>query len=382
MLFHYLFTDRYLMIDNRVKNVFLHTTDGLHWDFCFNYDDDTSLGCENSGFLTLDYNLEDCDQINGIDVYNGNSSVLWENVRTILVPELKSMYNNTKCKDAWSASGLLGKMTDYQSKKPALLEMIDMYRKYIRPYKIGHGWSANKPLPTSEPQYLERLNGRKKLQRKRFETYREIYTGSKYQSASFSSSNNDITFRVNKNGGIMEVTPYCDMYPAIKWGDSYYTPTENKRVRRNETCYIDLTPGGANVGNQELHFCGASMLSDLGPLAKFQIYEANFNNGTKLKRILFGDHTGANSSNVTITTMSLPTTPLLEEVDVSYTQYANELNFTNQPMIKKVYCKNSKVPAVTFAENGIVETAHLNALTELRMNGLTKLQDFSMSTDR
>lgn len=381
MLFHYLFTDRYLMIDNRVKNVFLHTTDGLHWDFCFNYDDDTSLGCENSGFLTLDYNLEDSDKINGIDVYNGNSSVLWENVRTILVPELKAMYNNDACKDAWSSSALLGKMTQYQAHKPILLEMIDMYRKYIRPYKIGHGWSANKPLPTSEPQYLERMNGRKALQRKRFETYRDIYTGSKYQAASFSSSNNDITFRVNKNGGIMEITPYCDMYPAIKWGDAYYTPTENKRVRRNEKCYIDLTPGGTNVGNQELHFCGASMLSDLGPLAKFQIYEANFNNGTKLKRILFGDHTGTNRSNVTITTMSLPTTPLLEEVDVSYTQYKNELNFKNQPMIKAVYCENSKVPGVTFAENGIVEVVKLNNQTELKMIGLTKLREFSMSTD-
>jgi hypothetical protein len=123
------------------------------------------------------------------------------------------------------------------------------------------------------------------------------------------------------------------------------------------------------------------MLSDLGPLAKFQIYEANFNNGTKLKRILFGDHTGANRSNVTITTMSLPTTPLLEEVDVSYTQYKNELNFRNQPMIKAVYCENSKVPSVTFAENGIVEVIKLNNQTELKMIGLTKLKEFSMSTD-
>ena len=59
-------------------------------------------------------------------------------------------------------------------------------------------------------------------------------------------------------------------------------------------------------------------------------------------------------------------------------KYKNELNFKNQPMIKAVYCENSKVPGVTFAENGIVEVVKLNNQTELEMIGLTKLREFSM----
>ena len=102
-------------------------------------------------------------------------------------------------------------MNNYQAYKPTLLQMLDMYRKYIRPYKTGHG-----PSTVSESQYLERMNGRKTFQRKRFETYREIYVGSKYRAASFEDGSQDITIRINYNPGSVTVTPYCDMYPYFK----------------------------------------------------------------------------------------------------------------------------------------------------------------------
>lgn len=40
VMFFYLFTERHTMVDNRAKNTFWHTEDGLHWDVCFNYDND------------------------------------------------------------------------------------------------------------------------------------------------------------------------------------------------------------------------------------------------------------------------------------------------------------------------------------------------------
>ena len=58
-LFHYLFTERHTMVDNRAKNVFPHTTDLVHWDFCFDYDNDTAMGNDNEGGLTLSYGYED-----------------------------------------------------------------------------------------------------------------------------------------------------------------------------------------------------------------------------------------------------------------------------------------------------------------------------------
>ena len=45
MTFYYVFTETFLMIDNRAKNMFLTTFDGLHW-FPIPYDLDTALGIE------------------------------------------------------------------------------------------------------------------------------------------------------------------------------------------------------------------------------------------------------------------------------------------------------------------------------------------------
>ena len=69
-LFHYLFTERHTMVDNRAKNVFPHTTDLVHWDFCFDYDNDTAMGNDNEGGLTLSYGYEDMDTIGTKSVFN------------------------------------------------------------------------------------------------------------------------------------------------------------------------------------------------------------------------------------------------------------------------------------------------------------------------
>lgn len=76
-LFHYLFTERHTMVDNRAKNVFPHTTDLVHWDFCFDYDNDTAMGNDNEGGLTLSYGYEDMDTI-------GTDSIRMEWYRTNL----------------------------------------------------------------------------------------------------------------------------------------------------------------------------------------------------------------------------------------------------------------------------------------------------------
>ena len=77
--FYYVFTEFFLMVDNRAKNMFVTTYDGNIWMF-LPYDFDTALGINNEGELAFSYGLEATDTVNGAYVFNDHmQSVLWTN---------------------------------------------------------------------------------------------------------------------------------------------------------------------------------------------------------------------------------------------------------------------------------------------------------------
>ena len=61
------------------------------------YDMDTAIGINNEGALVFSYNLEDIDQTaGGADVFNGQQSVLWKNMRAAFFDEMKAMYQTLR----------------------------------------------------------------------------------------------------------------------------------------------------------------------------------------------------------------------------------------------------------------------------------------------
>lgn len=102
ILFYYLFTELFLMIDSRAKNAFPTFIQGSPW-FMLPYDFDTAIGINNEGTLAFSYNLEDIDQTEtGEDVFNGQQSVLWKNLRACYFDEIKAMYQNLRASGALS----------------------------------------------------------------------------------------------------------------------------------------------------------------------------------------------------------------------------------------------------------------------------------------
>lgn len=56
------------------------------------YDFDSAIGINNEGALAFSYNLEDIDKTeSGADVFNGQQSVLWQNLRAAFFKELAAM---------------------------------------------------------------------------------------------------------------------------------------------------------------------------------------------------------------------------------------------------------------------------------------------------
>lgn len=67
------------------------------------YDFDTAIGINNEGTLEFSYNLEDIDQTEGgADIFNGQQSVLWKNLRATYFDELRSMFQTLRSTGALS----------------------------------------------------------------------------------------------------------------------------------------------------------------------------------------------------------------------------------------------------------------------------------------
>lgn len=214
-LFHYLFTERHTMVDNRAKNVFPHTTDLVHWDFCFDYDNDTAMGNDNEGGLTLSYGYEDMDTIGTKSVFNAHDSKLWCKIRDLFADDLAKMFLNRESALAWSANRILKKFEDYQDVKPEKLWIMDMRRKYFRTYE-DNGTTS----------YLPMMHGNKRHQRRQFQRYQEKYMASKYTGAACTSD--DMTIRgytpTDWTGvqpdGTFHIVPYADTYVSVRYGSN------------------------------------------------------------------------------------------------------------------------------------------------------------------
>ena len=275
MLFYYLFTEAFLMVDNRAKNMFLTTYDGVHW-FGLPYDFDTALGINNEGALVFGYNLEDTDQIDLADVYNGQNSVLWKNIRDGFSSELKTMYNTLRSmSDADGSAGspfsyakVAKRFNDHQSVWPEALWNEDAFIKYLQPYLL------------QGENYLSMLQGNKASQRDWWLFNRFRYLDSKYQCGDAAS--NYITLRCYAVGDIT-VTPYADLYPRVKYG-SY---TAFCRGARNQS-YV-MVCGLDQMNDTEVYIYSADRLASVGDLSALQVGYANFSMATKLQSIKVGD---------------------------------------------------------------------------------------------
>jgi len=85
----------FLLVDSRAKNCFptyfASRTPGDGGDrwFWLPYDMDTAIGINNEGKLRFSFNLEDTDQDEkGANVFNGQDSVMWCNLRRTFLAEI------------------------------------------------------------------------------------------------------------------------------------------------------------------------------------------------------------------------------------------------------------------------------------------------------
>lgn len=268
-----------------------------------------------------------------------------------------------------------------------------MTRKYIRPYKQGHYRtnlnkdSSGKTI-VSQGQYLPMLNGRKTLQRKRFEKYREMYCNSKYFHTDIKKdlltfrctapeyANPDVANHTTVTWGkYFDITPYCDMYLLMDYDEIL---SEKVRAKAGQTQRI-YTPEG-KFDDKNVRVYGASMISSVGDLAPFYIKNPDFASAIRLSSLKIGDAAADYKSSVDFISLALGSNALLEYIDLRGCQsYVSELNLSGCSGLKEVYTTGSGVTGISFADGCLLEKAELNAVESIYAHDLKNLSSFSLS---
>lgn len=357
VLFYYLFTELFLMVDSRAKNMFPTFMSGSKW-FSLPYDFDTAIGINNEGALVFSYNLEDIDHTeSGADIYNGQQSVLWINVRAAFFEDIKAMYQKLRSGGTLSFAVTEQRFEEHQAKWPEAVFNEDAYFKYLQPL-----------IEQNTASYLSMLQGSKAEQRKWWLYNRFRYLDSKYNAGD--ALTDVVTLRGYAKDDIT-VTPYADIYATVKYGSYLVQQRANRNVAYTLACPL------SNVNDTEIYIYSASQLQSIGDLSGLMVGYADFSMATRLQSLKVGD--AADSySNGNLTELYLGNNTLLRTLDVrNCPNLKHAVDVSGCTNIEHLYFEGTAVTGVQIPIGGILKTLHLpETVTNLTIRNQTGITDF------
>lgn len=359
-IFYYLFTELFLMVDSRAKNAFPSFLGGDKWCF-LPYDFDTAIGINNEGALVFDYSLEDIDTTeSGADVFNGQQSVLWVNLRQAFFDDIKTMYQNLRSTGKLSYSRVENMFETHQGKWCEAIFNEDAWFKYIEPL-VSDGTSA----------YLAMAQGSKAEQRKWWLYNRFRYLDSKYNAGDALTDVIQVRGYAKDN---ITVTPYADIYPSVKFGSYLVSTRGSRNTSTTLTCPLD------NVNDTEIYIYSASQLSSVGDLSGLKVGFADFSMATRLQSIKVGSN-ASGYSNGNLTEFYVGNNSLLNSVDVrNCTSLTGAIDLSGCTNIEHVYCDGTAITSCALPNGGILKTLHLpSTITNLTIRNQSAITAFNMA---
>lgn len=330
------------------------------------YDMDTAIGINNEGALVFSYNLEDIDTLtSGADIFNGQQSVLWKNMRAAFYDEIKTMYQSLRSTGALSYEKVEQMFEEHQAKWPEAIFNEDSFFKYLQPL-IEDGSGA----------YLSMLQGSKAEQRKWWLYNRFRYIDSKYNAGD--ALTDVIQLRGYAKANIT-VIPYADIYPAVKYG-SYLVTARGERTKPTTlVCPLD------NVNDTEIYIYSASQLASVGDLSGFMVGFADFSMATKLQNLKIGD-SSTSYSNGNLTELTLGNNTLLKTLDVRNcpnlgTEEQKAVDVSGCTNIEEVYFGGTAISGCTLPNGGVLKKLQLpGTVTNLTIRNQPSLTTLEIPT--
>lgn len=347
LLFYYVFTEFFAMVDQRAKNMMFamypDTEGNNHWYLIF-YDNDTVLGLNNEGHNVYDYWVEAHDQIGSGFVWNGALSELWKLVEVAFDTEITALYQQMRTSGILTYDKCNTYFNTLESDKWA--ESIfneDAKYKYIDPLVVAGNGS-----------YLYTAQGSRKSHRNYWLLNRFRYMDGKYDTSTFSSDY--ITMRLYTPSGTPAVPPNAnflltaqkDGYTKIKFG-SY---TSRARLRKNVSSLVQAP--AITFNDTETIIYGASAIKDLGDLSGKYLGTLDVSKAMNLSRLRIGSQISG-YSNQNLRTLFIGNNTLLEELDITNCPNLKQsIDLTGCTSIKRVSAEGTGISSVLLPKGGLL----------------------------
>lgn len=382
--YYYLFTEQFLMIDSRAKNMFIgfrgsYTNDenrSMDRKVVFEpYDMDTAVGTNNSGVLMFGFSLEDTDTVSAVisgeggsdaPVFNAQDSVLWVNMRDAFRSEITAMYRTLRASGGWSYAEIENRYEAHQATWSEAVFNEDARTKYLIPLYD----------PTeSTDRYLTMLQGSKTEQRKWWLFNRFRYMDSKYNTGDASAKT--INMRLF-NSGTLTITPAIDLYAGVSFGGGT-TPQLQRTTANTPVQFAYVAPSG--VTEMETWIYSADMIVDVGDLSVFYPNELDFSKAIRLRRLKIGS-SAVGYTNNNLVTLDVRNSALLEHIDCrNCPRLAISVDLEGSPRLSEAYFDGTSITGVDLADGAPIETLHLPAtITTLVLFNHNKLSDLTIGS--
>lgn len=379
ILTYYIFTDYFLSVDQRAKNMMLRTWDGKIWYITY-YDGDTQLGKRNDCFLVYLYTTDrdTWDAEASKYAFEGHDSWLWNLVLANLEDDLKRCAANFRA--VMTNERVLAMLNDEQSGNWSDRAFNKSgYLKYIAP--------AVQTMYGKKWPFIFALQGSNRSHRTFFFVNRAALLDAKYGTSNFTSDNIDLYMARSASDAADTVRITANETYAFGYGTNNSPNIANTGiVAGGAVATLDIT--GAYTVNDPLRIYGASRarVLDLTGASNHLKNALDLGKCTALRELNLQAATGGGSTGWWL---SIDNCRQLRKLNLRNQAQAKTggststaLDLTNQTKLEELDARGTKVQSIVFAKGAPVTVARMpSTITTLRLEYLSKLTSSGLTLE-
>ena len=370
----YIYTEYFMAVDQRAKNMMLATWDLVHWYF-LPYDSDTVLGDRNDCFLAYAYYItrDTWDSERNKYAYEGHDSVLWNLVLETMQSELSDAAQAIR--SHLSDDDVLKMFNEtFMGNWCERIYNKDGEYKYIKPATEGVDVNGT----TTFYYFLYALKGNGLVQRNYCIKNRFALMDAKYMAGTYRADAMELYLSRKSTDApqVMKITSSEIYY--FGWGRTNGDPIEKGLYANGAGDVVNVTFTGTLAMNDPLNVYGASRMLEIDAtaIAGSILGTLNLNKCTMLRILNLSSSTAVSL----MEGLNVSACSQLQSLDITNQRGFSTLELAGNTKLQKLLAGNTVLTNVTFAEgsplNNVIlpstlRSLELRYLPNLSADGLT-----------